>query len=215
MPQRWGIWMAVNGDLRFLSHHDMMRAVERIAVRARLPLRYSQGFNPRPAVVLVCPRPVGVATRSDLLVVTLDAPVEPEELLARMNAQGPTGLRFLRAEPLAGKKLPQPTRITYEVSLTPERAGRARKELARLNQQQSWEVERRTAPKRKADRPKRRRIDIKPFVTEIDALPGGLRFSLRPKREAWARPGEVLRLVGLDEHGDLAATVRTAVDFET
>jgi uncharacterized protein (DUF2344 family) len=37
----------VEGDLRFLSHHDCLRAMERLAARARLPVRYTQGFNPR------------------------------------------------------------------------------------------------------------------------------------------------------------------------
>ena len=42
---------AKRGDLRLVSHHDLMRCLERMLRRANLPMAYSQGFNPRPKVV--------------------------------------------------------------------------------------------------------------------------------------------------------------------
>ena len=42
------------GDLRLLSHHDLMRSFERMLRRAALPLRNSQGFHPKPRLVLRC-----------------------------------------------------------------------------------------------------------------------------------------------------------------
>ena len=41
-----------------------------------------------------------------------------------------------------------------------------------------------------------------------------LRIDLQPQGDLWARPGEVLRLLGLDERIDLAATIRENVEFE-
>ena len=39
------------GDLRLVSHHDIMRCLERMVRRAQIPLATSQGFNPRPKIV--------------------------------------------------------------------------------------------------------------------------------------------------------------------
>src|SRR3990167_11377873 len=35
------------GTLRFISHHDLMRLLERALRRAELPIKMTQGFNPR------------------------------------------------------------------------------------------------------------------------------------------------------------------------
>ncbi|MBN1844663.1 MAG: DUF2344 domain-containing protein, partial [Sedimentisphaerales bacterium] len=46
------LWFDVEGDLRFLSHRDTLRCWQRALTRATVPLRYSQGFNPHPRLVL-------------------------------------------------------------------------------------------------------------------------------------------------------------------
>ena len=80
----------------------MMRLVERVAVRAKLPLRYSEGFNPRPRISLACPRPVGMATRDDLLAIRMTETLETGPLLEQLNSQSPRSLRFLSAQPHLG-----------------------------------------------------------------------------------------------------------------
>ena len=85
------MWLAVEGDLRFLSHRDMMRAVARALLRARLPLQYTQGFHPHPVVSLALPRPVGVSADEDLLVFSLAAPLAPEALLEAARPHAPRG----------------------------------------------------------------------------------------------------------------------------
>src|SRR5690606_16197351 len=87
----------VEGDLRFISHHDMMRLFERALARARLPVKHSEGFNPRPRMSLPLPRPVGVATLADRLVVELREPVETTDALARLRRQMPVGLTLAEA----------------------------------------------------------------------------------------------------------------------
>jgi radical SAM-linked protein len=84
----------VCGDLRFASHHDMMRVVERTLLRAKLPLKYSQGFSPRAIMSLAFPRPVGVATKSDLLVLSLESAILRQELIDITNHCCPKGLTF-------------------------------------------------------------------------------------------------------------------------
>ncbi len=214
MPQRWAIRLAIEGDLRFLSHHDVMRAMERIAARADLPLRYSQGFNPRPKLSLACPRPVGVATRDDLLILSLESCVAPDHLLGALNACAPRGMRFVSAALLCDPGSPRPVRAHLELPVPPEKLAGVRNRMGELDRTESWEMERWVSAGRKRAM-RTRTIDIRPLVENIRVEDGTLRFALVRRGDLWARPGEVLRAVGLDERADLARTVRTEVEYET
>src|SRR5439155_20976241 len=48
------------GDLRLVSHHDLMRCFERMLRRAGLPYRSTAGFNPKPRLVFASALPLGV-----------------------------------------------------------------------------------------------------------------------------------------------------------
>jgi len=216
LPQRWGIWLAIESDLRFLSHHDTARAIERAAIRADLPLRYSQGFNPHPVLSLACPRPVGVTARDDLLVLSLEDPsgtVDAASLVARLNRHAPRGMRFLRAAPLAPGPAPRPRRARYETPIPRERLPDVRKRMEQLAARDTWPSERVTPPRRRSQGTRKRQIDLKRLVTELKRRGGTLVMTLAPEGDLWARPGEVLQLIGLDGRADLAATVRARVDY--
>ena len=64
-----------------MSHVDCVRAIERAAARASVPLQFSQGFNPHPVLSLAMARPVGVATSDDLAVLAMAEPVEGADLV--------------------------------------------------------------------------------------------------------------------------------------
>jgi len=218
LPQKWSIWFAVEGDLRFASHHDMMRLLARLASRAHLPVRFSQGYNPRPILSLACPRPVGVATRCDLLVTFLDAPRGRDEdeksLLEKLAASAPPGLRFLRAKPLEGKAAPQPGRIDYERPVSAELAAIVSRRLDELAATDCWPMERQTPAKRGGKVPEARSFNIRPLLTDIRLEGGMLRWSHVCHGKMWARPGEFLRLLGMGDPADLACVTRTHVEYE-
>jgi len=205
--------LAVDGDLRFLSHHDMMRAIERQAVRARLPLRYSQGFNPRPALSLVLPRPVGLASREDLLAITLDAPLDEAELLRRLVATSPKGLSPYRAAVLAPGVRPMAKAADLELELSPEQADLVTPRVQMLADQAAWPARRVTGDESLDDPRAGKPIDLRPLVRNLVVEDNRLRLTLVPLNQAWARPAEILRMLNLDERADLARMVRTHVDY--
>ncbi len=228
MQQHWGIWFAVEGDLRFLSHHETMRTIERIAVRSGLALKYSQGFNPRPVLSFALARPVGVATKEDLFVLRLAEPEPPEapaigadrteearRLIERLNAQAPGGLRFLRAKPLTAKGTPQPIRCHYELPLSPDQQQTVRSRLTCLEGQAEWPIRRLTPPKasRRRQPPRERTIDIKRLIEDYRLERNVLRWVAKPREALWARPTEVLTAFGLDENTLAADIVRTGVEY--
>ena len=43
------------GALQYVSHLDLVRTMHKIIVRAKLPLWYTEGFNPKPKMVFAAP----------------------------------------------------------------------------------------------------------------------------------------------------------------
>jgi len=60
------------GNALWISHLDLMRLFQRAFKRAGLPLKHTQGFNPRPLVSIALPLSVGVASHCELLDFELD-----------------------------------------------------------------------------------------------------------------------------------------------
>jgi len=208
------MWLAVEGDLRFLSHHETMRAVERSLLRAGLPLRFTRGFHPHPILSLACPRPVGVASDEDLLVVPLEEPTTSTELLEALTPHAPQGMWFLQAAPLPMGSRPHPQRCWYELTLSPESLETVGNMLVQWQQADRWPVDRHK-PARQHRRGKRsRRVDLKALVTNLRLQGRTIRWQQQPQGDLWARPGEVLEMLGLDPQADLARVRRTAVAYQ-
>jgi len=90
--QRLRVRYAKRGRLRFTSHRDFARALERAIRRAKVPIAYSAGFSPHPKVSYVGACPTGVASEAEYLEIGLAESVEPQRLLAALDASLPVGL---------------------------------------------------------------------------------------------------------------------------
>ena len=55
------------GNAVWISHLDLMRLFQRAFKRAGLPLKHTQGFNPRPSVSIALPLSVGVESKCALI----------------------------------------------------------------------------------------------------------------------------------------------------
>ena len=95
--QRVRIRYAKRGRLRFTSHRDIGRAVERALRRAELPVALSSGFNPHPRISYAGAAPTGAASEAEYLEIALAAPVDPERLRAALDTALPTGLDVVDA----------------------------------------------------------------------------------------------------------------------
>ncbi|MGB9885974.1 MAG: TIGR03936 family radical SAM-associated protein [Moorellales bacterium] len=97
---------AQRGPARFVSHLEVSRALERALRRAGLPLKLSQGFNPRPYLSFALPLPVGMSGRSELAVVELSQALPATEVQARLAAEMPPGFALKLVHPLAPGTVP-------------------------------------------------------------------------------------------------------------
>jgi radical SAM-linked protein len=184
---------AIEGDLRFISHHDTLRLVERALNRAELPVRYSQGFNPRPRISLVLPRPVGVASKDDLLVVEFETPVPESEIQCRLAAQLPSGMTLSSVESWDLTRSPQPERAEYCLPLDPCQAASLVERAGALIAAKAHVVER---PATAKDR-RPRVFDIRPFIESIEVQADRLCWTQRIAPEGTPRVAEVLGALGL------------------
>jgi radical SAM-linked protein len=82
---------------KYISHLDLMRALERGMRRARLPLAYSEGFNPRPRVSYASALSVGHTSDAELMALALSEPMDPADMRKALNAALPNGLEILQA----------------------------------------------------------------------------------------------------------------------
>ena len=74
------------GSAVWMSHLDLMRLFQRAFKRAGLPLKHTQGFNPRPSVSIALPLSVAVESTCELLDFDLDgASVPCDEITQRLN----------------------------------------------------------------------------------------------------------------------------------
>ena len=84
------------GNAVWMSHLDLMRLMQRAFKRADLPLKHTQGFNPRPSVSIALPLSVGVESKCELLDFDLDGQsLSGEEMKQRLNAALVDGVKVL------------------------------------------------------------------------------------------------------------------------
>ena len=90
--QRLRIRYAKRGRLRFTSHRDVSRAVERAVVRADIPMAYSSGFHPHPRISYAGASPTGAASEAEYLELGLAERRDPEDVRRALDEALPDGL---------------------------------------------------------------------------------------------------------------------------
>jgi radical SAM-linked protein len=203
--QRLRVRYAKRGRLRFTSHRDISRAVERAVRRAGIQVAFSAGFTPHPKISYAGAAATGVASEAEYLEIGLVVPCEPDRLRAGLDDALPEGLDILdvveaRTGTLADRLEASHWRIRLD-GVTPETAGAA---VAAFMAADEIEVERLT-------KKGRRRFDARAAVIaceldrrameDADAQCAILRMVVRHTTPA-VRPDDVL--TGLRLVADLA-----------
>lgn len=93
--QRLRIRYAKRGPLRFSSHRDFQRALERALRRAQVPMAYSAGFSPHPKVSYANAAPTGAASEAEYVEIAVVRRCDPEALRAALDDALPPGLDIL------------------------------------------------------------------------------------------------------------------------
>jgi radical SAM-linked protein len=179
----------------------MIRLWERALRRAGLPLRMSQGFNPRPKMSLVEPRSVGIASEAELLEFELADWVNPDAVLQSLRGEVPENITVAGLDLVRPSDKARPVAVEYQARLAapaPDLAERIASLLARSE-----------APVVRHRPTGEKHLDARAFIETLEVEDGqAVRMVLRTGPGGTVRPDEVLRLLGLEADAVARADVR-------
>lgn len=103
--------------MRFASHRDIARAVERGVRRAGLPVAHSAGFSPHPKISYSGGAPTGAASEAEYLEISLTEGLDPAVVRDRLDAALPDGIDVIEVSDLAVVHPPQLEASEWQVLL--------------------------------------------------------------------------------------------------
>ncbi len=83
--------------VKFVSHLDVQRLFQRAFRRARIPLKYSQGFNPHPVMSFATALSVGYTSNAEWLEIETAEQIPIKSFINDVNAALPDGFRLSAA----------------------------------------------------------------------------------------------------------------------
>jgi len=86
------------GDMRFVSHLDLMRLFQRAVRRAGAPVTMTKGFSPHLKISITRALKLGVESAGEEAVFHMDGDMSPRDFADAMNAKLPEGVKILSAE---------------------------------------------------------------------------------------------------------------------
>jgi radical SAM-linked protein len=197
---------AKTGTLRLLSHHDLMRCLERMLRRADLPFKSTAGFHPGPRVVFALSLPLGVEGLDEVVEIEFTRQCDSQEVLGKLCAEAPVGLTFTRVSAVAMKATAIPRRVTYRLAFPPERLADARIRSAELlAREKVWADRLKPSPKKLNIRPYLRSLHIE---TDLEsARKHALILDLWVTQTGTARVDELLKLLDLADLPDTGSVI--------
>ncbi len=179
-----------DGDLRFISHLDLMRLFERALRRAALPVAFSQGFNPHPALEFAAPLALGVTSEAELVDIYLGQAVAPATFILRLNLALPEEARIVECQelPIGGPSL---MALVDEASYRVRLAGPVPRELWREF------TDRQEIPFVKSGKTGSRTVDLRPLIRAV--VPEDdrtVRLRLASGSRGNAKPDDVVSAMG-------------------
>jgi len=193
------------GKIRWISHRDVARALERAFRIARLPLAFSEGFSPRPRVSFGLALSTGHESEAEYVDLVLAEAVDLDALASRLNGGLPEGIDVVGAVALADRA----PALQEAVTCVEWRVDVARGDLTEVDPAQlREEIETALArPALVATRHRKGREvveDVRPVIRRITVCGGPSRSSTLPAvvememstQPRGAKPGEVLAAIG-------------------
>ncbi|MDY6843076.1 MAG: TIGR03960 family B12-binding radical SAM protein, partial [Thermodesulfobacteriota bacterium] len=82
-------------DMRFLSHLELSKVLQRAMFRANVPLHFSKGFHPLPKISFGYALALGVESAEEYFDMECSRKVHEDEVISSLNRQLPKGIKIL------------------------------------------------------------------------------------------------------------------------
>ena len=108
------------GEMKFISHLDLLRFFDRLLKKSQIPVKYSQGFHPRPKMSFGSPVSLGTEAYDELMDFELESPMSNEEVFERLNSSNVMGFRVNKVEEVPRKSsiMEEYTIMIYEIEVS-------------------------------------------------------------------------------------------------
>ena len=94
-PRKIRIKFSKGGDLIYISHLDLVRTMTRAIIRARIPVKYTEGYNPIPKLVFSTPLSIGCTSVCEYLDIKIDREMSCDDIKHALSIQFPVDMKVL------------------------------------------------------------------------------------------------------------------------
>lgn len=168
---RYLIKFSKGSEIKFVSHLDIMRTIQRTFKRASLPVDYSQGFNPHMKLSIAQPLSVGMYSLGDYMDIEFKESVKEEDIEKRFNENSTENLKLLKAIEIKelydknGRKIPQAMAAIdaadYRIKIKYNDTDNLNDKINNILSLKEWNIIKKS---KKGDK----EVNIKPLVKEIN-----------------------------------------------
>ena len=165
---RYSIKFSKESGIKFVSHLDLAKTIQRIVKRSGLPIKYSKGFNPHMAISIGQPLSVGMHSVGEYLDIEFTEKLEEEFIKDTLNANLPSGIKIHEAvfieERENVKNPPQAMALVseaeYEIRIKYSDNKNLKEEMEALLTVEEWRIVKKSKSGEKE-------VDIKPMVKDV------------------------------------------------
>ena len=94
-PKKIRIKFSKTGELIYISHLDLVRTMTRAIIRARIPVKYTEGYNPIPKLIFATPLSVGCASECEYLDLKIDRDMSVLDIKENLGRSMPEGIKIV------------------------------------------------------------------------------------------------------------------------
>ncbi len=144
MRNRIRITFRKDGDLRFISHRDLVRTLERLFRRTGFALSLSEGFHPKVRLSFPLALALGIEGACELMEVEFTEEPDMDELMLLLRRESPEGLEILSATSLPnGAPKARPDWVEYQIPIPRQLVPQLQQAITALMDREHVLIERR------------------------------------------------------------------------
>jgi len=177
------------GQAKYFGHLEQVKIFLRAIRRAEIPVKFSEGFHPKPKISFEDPLPIGLESRNEIFYLSVRGDVQPKNIIDRLNEHLPRGLTVFKCQLAPAKSLCKAS-MSSTYMVTKKDGFFDAKELKCFVKRRELVVAR-TGSKGQI-----KKIDLKEMVLNIKLSdPNRLKMTLRTEPGRTVRPFEVIEKI--------------------
>lgn len=165
---RYLIKFSKEGNIKFVSHLDLQRTLQRNFKRSGLPVEYSKGFNPHIIMSLAQPLSVGSYSTGEYLDVSFIEEENEDVIVDKLNSTSPSGIKYFKAVRLKEgtnkkvfKSMAAVAAARYIIKIKYNNTEKLEEKLKELLNIENWDII-------KKGKKGSKNVNIRPMIKTID-----------------------------------------------